>query len=117
VITTHLTHIGESTPERISQVTQLLDYIGSLNEINVILTGDFNAEPNYQEIQLIIPDLTDAWDFTNPDSLGLTSPSDNPEKRIDYIFLSSNIEINGCVIGSDLVSDHLPLYCEVVLST
>ncbi|MCH8906682.1 MAG: hypothetical protein IH840_06305, partial [Candidatus Heimdallarchaeota archaeon] len=125
---THLTNNG-AEDYRVDQATQLMTEIlkNDLSLENTILVGDFNMrefeliddvkEP-VEEYDIITADLKDAWlNTTNqlPNSDGFTSSAADPDKRIDYIFLSSQIIVEGCTVISTLVSDHLPLFCTITL--
>lgn len=121
VLITHLTHVSSgfegSNPSRIHQVNMIIDEINKLSsKNNTILMGDFNSQPNYTEIKLIKNVLIDAWNYTNPNLNGFTSPGDKPDIRIDYIFLSPDITTSKCVVPHNTASDHLPVYCDISLS-
>ena len=111
VFNTHLTHIGKSTPERISQVENILSIINNLKlSIPIVLMGDFNSKPYYKEIQLILQNgFIDTWKQTNTsNSSGYTSPAINPYERIDYIFFKGLTPLSSFTIQTT-ASDHLPL--------
>jgi hypothetical protein len=75
--------------------------------VSNILCGDFNAIPSSAPILLLtLPDTNgtvylDSWNKANPGLPGYTMPSNNPDARIDYIFLKSGE--NGEIISSELV--------------
>jgi endonuclease/exonuclease/phosphatase family metal-dependent hydrolase len=84
------------------QMQQILDYAG---DRPAILAGDFNAEPEWPSIELIRKSGRFVGAFDGP----LTFPSDDPSRRIDYIFAPANWELlDHRVIDND-VSDHLPI--------
>ena len=105
IICTHLNYKYEHQQVRLSQVTELMDYISKLknSEFPFILCGDFNADPISDEIRTItghkqpVNDvvLRDVWMITNPDDIGFTWSNDNHwaartleyNRRIDYIFI------------------------------
>jgi len=106
VMCTHLNYKHEQGEIRENQITFILEYISKLktyNRLPIILCGDFNAEPDSDEIRLIkglrkpINEivLRDAWVITNPDDNGFTWSNTNPyakktleyDRRIDYIFI------------------------------
>ena len=75
--------------------------------------GDLNAEPDTLAMRFfrgeaahegVTGDLVDSWLVTNPDQDGFTIPSNNPDRRIDYIYV---------VPGS--VGSAVPVECEIVL--
>ncbi len=93
---THLSY-GNQEQVRIQQVQAIKDFIADKDADGVtaanLLCGDFNATPESPPIHLLTePDESgtvylDSWAATNPGQPGFTIPSDNPDARIDYIFL------------------------------
>ncbi len=112
-----------------------------------ILMGDFNARPESDEIRFLCGLTTlagrrtffqDAWALSHPDEPGWTWASSNPyterlaflqpDRRIDYIFVSARQgdgrgAISGCRIALDrptragvYASDHFALVADVQLS-
>lgn len=68
----------------------------------IILMGDFNMESNDPTLLPINNLLINTLDE------GLTYPSINPTKKIDYIYVSKDIEILDAEIPKIVASDHLP---------
>lgn len=120
------THLSfNSSAVRLQQAGQIMEYtqdvIGEYPASATFLTGDFNDQPNTPTIQLLTnteSDTTffDSYAIANPGSPGYTVPSNDPNKRIDYVFLSNisslatdtSIVIPDSVIILDLYSsDHL----------
>ncbi len=120
------THLSfNSSAVRLQQAGQIMEYtkdvIAEYPASATFLTGDFNDQPNTPTIQLLINTETDttfidSYAVSNPESSGYTVPSDNPNSRIDYVFLSNSsslatdtsIVIPDSVIILDLYSsDHL----------
>ncbi|UJH66358.1 endonuclease/exonuclease/phosphatase family protein [Allomuricauda sp. SCSIO 65647] len=125
VFNTHFDHVGIHA--RIESAKLILKKIKELNVENlpVVVMGDFNLEPSSKGIRLISDELGDAhieagknahgpkgtfngFDFTKP-----------VEKRIDYIFISNgDFEVLKSGILSDSFecrypSDHFPVYAEL----
>jgi endonuclease/exonuclease/phosphatase family metal-dependent hydrolase len=93
---------------------ELLNYVVSFGTGDgIIVMGDFNAEPEYPEIAIITQELTDAWSVTRPNDTGYTFPSDDPNERIDYIFIQPEELLSDCIVPNTTVSDHLPILCEI----
>ncbi|OLS20167.1 MAG: hypothetical protein HeimC2_38570 [Candidatus Heimdallarchaeota archaeon LC_2] len=116
--TTHLTHVMEqhSNPDRVTQALQVIDIINPVSQIiPIILLGDFNAEPDWDEIQVITSKLNDTWMEKNSLSDGFTWPNNDPEQRIDYIFHNSFIRVESCSVVDSSASDHLPVVCDFVI--
>lgn len=121
VFNTHFDHVGLEA--RFHSAELILDQIAAnLQEKDapVLLLGDFNMEPSDQGIQLIKSQLRDlSCSLRHPELCSentfnafTTSPLD--DKRIDYIFGSSNILTRSSVVekqtfGLSYPSDHFPL--------
>ena len=65
-----------------------------------IIMGDFNCTPDSSELKPLFErfNCTDINDYT--------FPSDSPVKKIDYIFLSRDIEITDKGTSPNVISDH-----------
>lgn len=102
-----VTHFGLFETEQENALKTTIDILNNL-ESKVVFMGDLNMEidnPKVQRISSIITNtLTD-------DSL--TYPSINPEKKIDYIFISKDIKLLNSKIITEVVSDHFPHYAEI----
>ena len=119
---THFDHRGEKA--RKNSVSVIFNHIDSLNsgdEYPVVLTGDFNVEPNDKPTQLITRRLHDSKQLSQKPPFGNkgTYNGFNPDKpvkrRIDYIFVNEDISVKKYANISDYVdgnflSDHLPVY-------
>ena len=73
--------------------------------------GDFNIEPDNELLNPIRAKMKDT-------SLGFCEnkksfPSDNPRIKIDYIFVSNDIEVVSADILDIIASDHRPHIAEV----
>jgi len=84
------THIGLSPQERNEQINQIIEVLA--DEHNYILAGDFNFEPTSENYQIITRYVRDGLKELSP-SPATTFPADNPDRRIDYIFVSEAIEV------------------------
>ena len=128
IFNTHLDHIGIEA--RTNSVALILEKIKSLNTKNypVILMGDFNLEPETENIQLITSVLNDSKEISKTVPFGPSGTFNGFEfskpvtRRIDYIFVSkNNIKVNKYAVLSDskdlkYPSDHLPVYVEIELT-
>jgi|SRR5690625_1194890 len=108
---THLDHHGDAV-ERGQQVKDVIEL--TENHDNKILVGDMNATPEAPELESLFNNYKDAWS-TLHDSDGFTFRSDNPEKRIDYILTSPDIQINSSEVIHSLASDHFPVTANITL--
>ncbi len=103
---THLCH--EYAKNQKAQAEAICDLLEPEN-VPIIIGGDFNITPNSKPYSLIAEAFIDvAVQNGNPKN---TIPSDNPDHRIDYIFVSKTDEWiikDVRVLNSD-ASDHLPV--------
>ncbi|MCE2463465.1 MAG: endonuclease/exonuclease/phosphatase family protein, partial [Dehalococcoidia bacterium] len=123
VIATHLHHLPDEGHLRDPQVRAVLKALN--NDVRSVLIGDFNALPDAPEM-LLLEDagLKDAFLYSSKDPAGgrrstseqgisprgvghgYTWPSDNPSKRIDYIWVSSDLNTSDFSMTDNLASDH-----------
>lgn len=126
VLTTHFTHIpegGASGELRVKQASELLIYATKTKpEVDYqIVVGDFNVKDIYKinytaEYRLLNSTFHDAWQWSGNTNSGYTSTAKNPEKRIDYIFVGPTVSVSECHTYQTTQSDHLPVFCTIVLS-
>jgi endonuclease/exonuclease/phosphatase family metal-dependent hydrolase len=111
VIDTHFHHLEGQTDIRQLQSGAILSYINSIDNNNIVLLGDLNAEISEKEISMLYQaSLMDVARKMNPE-LAYTFTSDNPHRRIDYIFVSYDLRnrTSDVQIPSSTASDHLPV--------
>jgi endonuclease/exonuclease/phosphatase family metal-dependent hydrolase len=107
-------HLGLSTRERRRHAEVLTDLLGPLHE-SVILGGDLNESPDGPAASWIGERLWDSWANLG-ESEGLTFPSADPRARIDYVFMSSGLDVDRAwVAGEPGASDHLAVVAELRL--
>ena len=105
-------HYSASDKEtRLSQVEETIQYL-SENSLPVIFTGDLNATPEVEEIQLLQQYLQP----TDPSGM-FTFPEKNPIKKIDYILISLEAlhQVKKISVPAVHYSDHLPLVADIIL--
>lgn len=104
-----VTHMGLARRERKNAVKALCDIIDEIT-MPVILMGDFNAVPDDKVFTPLRERLSDTQDKSvNPEVK--TYPSDNPVKKIDYIFYRGLKCIKTQTVA-EVFSDHLPIIVE-----
>jgi endonuclease/exonuclease/phosphatase family metal-dependent hydrolase len=92
VYNTHLHHTGEGGEIRREQIKDLLSFIESTRKgTAVIVTGDFNASPDWPEVQLMTPEFVDtfAQSVENPlseEHATLNHHVGHSKRRIDYVW-------------------------------
>ena len=107
-LTVLVTHFGLNPDEQQNAVDTILAH---LKDEKCILMGDFNVRPENPILEPIRARMKDAADyFAEP---LLSFPSDTPKRKIDYIFVSPDIEIVKADIPAIVASDHRPHTAEI----
>lgn len=102
-ITVLVTHFGLNQDEAVAAVKTVLEH---LTERRCILMGDFNLTPDDPLLLPIRQRMKDTADlFSHPQ---LSFPSDRPTQKIDYIFVSPDVEVLSAQIPPVVASDHRP---------
>ncbi len=80
-----------------------------------ILLGDLNAEPNKPELQAIYQaGWVDALRAGGKDdAFTFWDPTPTPGRRIDYIFVTPDLQVVSTNVLSTRASDHLPVIAEI----
>ena len=119
VFNTHFDHVG--TEARKNSATLIIEKIKELNTENlpVVLTGDFNMEPEHKSIINIKKTLKDSKEIAEvtfgPEGTFNGFHFNEPvTRRIDFAFVSDNIKVSKYAVLSDnwdlkYPSDHLPV--------
>lgn len=102
-LTVLVTHFGLNRDEQENAVKTVVD---NIEESKCILMGDFNACPNDSVLIPIREKMCDTAEKFDEDKLSF--PSYCPDQKIDYIFVSSDIEVLAADIPEIIVSDHRP---------
>lgn len=102
-ITVLVIHFGLNPDEQKNAVNVVLD---NIEDEKCIVMGDFNVEPDDGVLNPIRECMKDTANcFT--EAL-MSFPSDNPCKKIDYIFVSKDIDVVSADIPAIVASDHRP---------
>ncbi len=99
-----VTHMGLNTDERENAVKAILSIAP---EEKCIIMGDFNCTPEEKELSPLFEK------YICSDTKAFTFPSDKPEIKIDYIFVSKDIKIKSFKTTENIVSDHLAHLIEI----
>ena len=104
-----LIHLALSRRARLRQ----LDYVADvLNEYeHAVLMGDMNCEPDSPEMDLLFRRTR----LVEPSAGLCTFPSWRPQRNIDHILVTGELEVASCQVLSHAYSDHLPIAMEVAL--
>ena len=107
-VTVLVTHFGLNPDEMVNAVSTVME---NLEDEKCILMGDFNMTPDNKILAPIQNKMKDTASlFTEPKA---SFPSDKPEIKIDYIFVSPDVEVISANIPALVVSDHLPHVAEI----
>lgn len=109
-LTVLVTHFGLNPDEQENAVKTVL---GELVSEKCILMGDFNVTPENPvllPIRRVMKDTADAFSESK-----LSFPSDKPERKIDYIFISPDLDLVSADIPELIASDHRPHIAEIKL--
>lgn len=102
-ITVLVCHFGLNPDEIENAVSAVLE---NIPEEKCIFMGDLNVLPNNPLLEPIRARMKDVSDlFTEP---LLSFPSDKPDRKIDYIFVTPDVEVLEADIPAIVASDHRP---------
>jgi endonuclease/exonuclease/phosphatase family metal-dependent hydrolase len=111
VIVTHLHQVVADVDVRLAQVPVIMDFWDEKN--STVFLGDLNAEPDSEEMELIAEaGLMDGWIEAGEGS-GYTDASNNPVKRIDFIWHSVDLETIEIEVIQTQASDHMPVIATI----
>ena len=94
-------HFGLNRDEQINAVETV---VKNLEDEKCILMGDFNVEPDSDVLIPIKEKMKDT--VCKADGASFTYPADNPDRKIDYIFVSRDIEVISSKVSDSVASDH-----------
>ncbi len=104
-LTVFVTHFGLNPSEADNAASAVAQALSDTNNPKVLL-GDFNLLPEspiLDRIRIVMADAADAFDSSK-----YSYPSDNPQRNLDYIFVSDDIEVIEADIPAVVASDHRP---------
>ena len=109
-LTVLVSHFGLNPDEQENAVAAVLCQIP---EGPCVLMGDFNMEPDNPILEPLTRRL---WDTAKAFSAPKCSfPSDRPTVKIDYIFVTGDVEVKSADIPGIISSDHRPHVAEIEL--
>lgn len=110
-ITVLVIHFGLNPDEQKNAVDTVLENIA---EEKCILMGDFNVTPEDDVLKPIRSRMKDVAECF--DKQLLSFPSDKPDRKIDYIFVSPAVKVISADIPGIVASDHRPHTATVSIS-
>ena len=107
-LTVMVIHFGLNPDEQENAVKTVLE---NLENEKCVLMGDFNVKPDNSVLKPIYAKMKD----TSTAFLGerFSFPSDNPNRKIDYIFVTPDVEVISADIPPIIASDHRPHIAEI----
>ena len=90
---------------------------GLIPEERGVLMGDFNMKPRNRKLRPIKRRLVDTAAFLERGDKGCTFPSDRPNRKIDYIFVTEDLSVDACRVFPKIASDHRALLADVSLDS
>ena len=108
-VTVLVIHFGLNEDEQENAVKTVLEHME--NE-KCILMGDFNMTPENPILRPIAERMIDTAEVF--DGVQYSFPSDEPDQKIDYIFVSQDAKIRSAEIPPIVASDHRPQIAEIL---
>ncbi len=103
-----VTHFGLNEDEQQNAVNTILPLI---KDEKCILMGDFNVTPDHPVLRPIYERMKDTSEMFEGEKLSF--PSDVPDRKIDYLFVSPDVEVISADIPALIASDHRPHVAEI----
>ena len=107
-ITVFISHFGLAKSEQRNAVEVLISEIKKV-DTPIIFMGDLNMTPDNEILKPIYDALNEVYVSGGP----ATYPSLAPEEKIDYIFVSRDIEVKSAKTIEKVISDHFPVVAEI----
>ena len=107
-LTVLVIHFGLNPDEQKNAVDTVL---ANLESERCVLMGDFNVTPDNGVLSPIRAKMIDA--ATLFDGEKLSFPSDAPDRKIDYVFVTPDLKLVAADIPATVASDHRPHTAEI----
>lgn len=107
-ITVLVIHFGLNPDEQENAVRTVIE---NMESERCVLMGDFNVTPDNSVLSPIRERMIDA--ATLFDGEKLSFPSDAPDRKIDYIFVTPDLKLVSADIPATVASDHRPHTAEI----
>jgi endonuclease/exonuclease/phosphatase family metal-dependent hydrolase len=109
-ITVFGTHFGLANSEQKNAANTVITLLDRC-DVPHVLMGDFNMEPDNEKLQPIYERLTDTAEYFKEAKLSF--PSDNPNRKIDFIFVSKDLKVTYADIPDIIASDHRMVVADI----
>lgn len=110
ILTVMNTHMGLQESEK-NIAIQVIEEELAKATTPVILMGDLNMTSDDERIGRLNELFKDTAE--NSDETIFTFPAENPDRKIDYIFIPKNSTVHSISTIESLASDHLPFIAEI----
>ena len=107
-LTVLVIHFGLNIDEQELAVKTVLE---NIEAEKCVLMGDFNVTPENELLKPIRERMVDTATFFKEPLLSF--PSDKPDRKIDYIFVSKDLDVVSADIPAIIGSDHRPYIIEI----
>lgn len=99
--------------DRLEQSQKIIEFLNTKKDRNIILSGDFNLNPDTKSIKMIedfpLKNLINEYEITDT----RTSLYKKENRFADYAFVSPELMVKDFRVLPDEVSDHAPLFLEI----
>ena len=102
-VTVLVSHFGLNPDEHENAVRTV---VANLADKRCVLMGDFNMKPDNPVLAPIYKSMKDTAEVFEGEKFSF--PSDNPDRKIDYIFVSPDATVTAADIPAIVASDHRP---------
>ena len=110
IVTVMVTHFGLSEDEKNLAVKVIKEAVSQC-ENPLILMGDFNVQVNTAQYAALCEILSDTVSVVEGNSD--TFPSNNPNIKIDYIFVNDKLKALKSFVPDVITSDHKPFVADI----
>ena len=100
------THFGFGDSGQIKSANLIFDYAKKISDLQTLIVGDFNMTPDNPILAPIKARMKDTAEAFGEEKFSF--PSDTPDRKIDYIFVSSDAKVLTADIPAIVASDHRP---------
>lgn len=107
-LTVLVTHFGLNPDEQENAVKTVME---NLSDSKCVLMGDLNVTPESELLKPIREKMKDTAELFGGERLSF--PSDVPDRKIDYIFVTPDVEAVSADIPPIVASDHRPHVAEI----
>jgi endonuclease/exonuclease/phosphatase family metal-dependent hydrolase len=111
-LATHIDYRPDDA-ERLANVEQFREMVAEYGKMPALFAGDFNDVPGSRTYAAMAAMFDDVW-VKAGDGVGFTIPSREPNKRIDFLWLSHGAPLRAirAWVPRSEASDHLPVVAE-----